>query len=134
MAFNIFKSQPKKETKSARPGKTKAEVSAPVEVESRAPSVIIPTSGHALRNIHVSEKASRLTAINQYTFRISTKANKQEIKKQVEKMFNVKVSKIRVITMPSKSRNVGRYEGTKSGYRKAVVTLMEGYSINEAKA
>ena len=49
-------------------------------------------------------------------------------------MFSVKVAKIRVVNVPSKKRTVGRYVGLKSGYRKAIVTLAEGYTINEAKA
>ncbi|HVZ10949.1 MAG TPA: 50S ribosomal protein L23 [Candidatus Paceibacterota bacterium] len=131
-AFNLFKKTEGKKEQLAK----KAETKAPVAIASKpaAVSVGAPGNGRALRHIHVSEKAARLTGLRQYVFNVEPAANKQEIKKQVEKMFNVKVTGVNVVNVPSKKRLIGRYMGTKSGYRKAIVTLAEGYAIEEAKA
>ncbi|HWA64659.1 MAG TPA: 50S ribosomal protein L23 [Candidatus Paceibacterota bacterium] len=131
-AFNLFK---KSEGKKEQP-KKKVAAAAPVTVESRPAAITAgaPGNGRVLRHIHVSEKAARLTGFRQYVFEVEPAANKQEIKKQVEKMFNVKVTGVNVVNVPSKKRIIGRYMGTKSGYRKAIVTLAEGYAIEEAKA
>lgn len=134
-ALNLFKkSQDKAPSKSTKP-KTKAPAKAEVSVSEKVPAVTFTgAASNILKQIHVSEKASRLATMNKYTFRVAKSANKKEIKKHVEQMFNVKVESVSVINIPSKKRNIGRYVGIKSGYRKAIVSLMEGYTINEAKA
>ncbi len=86
-----------------------------------------------LKNFYVSEKASTLLGLNQYVFKVHDGATKNEIKKQVENLFNVKVKHVRIINLPSKRRDIGRYPGVKSGFRKAIVALKEGYSIEQAR-
>lgn len=88
----------------------------------------------ALKEFYVSEKASMLNKMNQYVFKVFNDTNKSEIKKQVEKAFDVKVKNIKVSNMPRKRRDIGKHPGFKSGFKKAVVILEEGYSIEQAKA
>jgi len=86
-----------------------------------------------LRGFYVSEKSSIGNSANQYTFKVFNRANKSEIKKEVSKLFNVKVKSVKIINMPEKRRDFGRHPGVKSGFKKAVVVLKEGYTIGQAK-
>ena len=63
-------------------------------------------------------------------FIVDKKATKPEIKKAVEKIFNVKVKKVRVINMKGKPKRFGRFEGRRSSYKKAYVILEKGQKIN----
>ncbi len=87
-----------------------------------------------LKSFYVSEKASFLNNMNQYVFKVFDNVNKAEVKTQVEKIFNVKVKDVKVLNMPKKRRDIGRHPGFKSGFKKAIVVLEEGYSIEQAKA
>lgn len=79
----------------------------------------------------LTEKSLALQAEeNKYTFDVDLNANKTEIKIAVEKMFNVKVTRVNVINVKAKAKRMGRYEGKTNRRRKAIVTLAEGDSIN----
>ena len=86
-----------------------------------------------LKGFYVSEKATALNQFGQYVFKVFSDATKNEIRKQVEKNFNVKVKGVKIINLPRKSRTVGRHSGFKKGLKKAVVVLEKGYSIEQAK-
>lgn len=60
------------------------------------------------------------------TFRVATKAGKEDIKKAVEEIFNVKVSKVRTVQYDGKIKKRGRYEGRRPSWKKAYVTLKKG--------
>jgi len=92
------------------------------------------SDGSLLKGFYVSEKASLLNSFNQYVFKVDTHANKAEVKKQVEKVFSVKVRDVKILIMPEKRRDMGRHPGVKPGFKKAVVRLQEGHSIDQAKA
>ena len=87
-----------------------------------------------LKEFYVSEKATMLNAMNQYVFKVFNNANKAEIKKQVEKVFDVKVKDVKISNMPKKRRDLGRHPGFRAGFKKAIIVLKEGYSIEQAKA
>jgi large subunit ribosomal protein L23 len=78
----------------------------------------------------ISDKATRLLEGNKYTFMVDRKANKFTIKKVMEFIFDVNVIKINTLTQPNKKRTVGRFSGYKSRYKKAIITLKDGDSIN----
>ena len=77
----------------------------------------------------ITEKANRLRENNVYQFIVMTKANKQQIKRAVEKLFGVEVTDVKTHNMPPKPRRLGRSEGYKSGFKKASVTLKQGQTI-----
>jgi len=77
----------------------------------------------------ITEKASGLVSQNQYQFKVLKNANKTLIKEAIEEIYGVKVEKVRTIKVPEKPRRLGRFFGKKPGYKKAIVTLKEGYSI-----
>lgn len=89
---------------------------------------------NVLKSFYISEKASDLAEISQYVFKVHDGATKNEIKKRVENLFSVKVKHVRIINLPKKRRDTGKHPGFKAGFRKAVVALRDGYSIEQAKA
>jgi large subunit ribosomal protein L23 len=68
--------------------------------------------------------------LNQISFAVDPRANKIEIKEAVKKLINVHVLKVHTINMLGKRKRLGRSEGKKSDWKKAVVTLKEGERID----
>lgn len=78
----------------------------------------------------ITEKTSDLMGQdNKYTFVVNKDSNKTEVAYAVEKLFNVKVLKVNIMNVRPKRRRVGRFEGTKPGYKKAIVKLAPGHTI-----
>ena len=82
-----------------------------------------------LRRPVVTEKNTDLMAQNKYVFEVAKKANKDQVKKAVEKAFKVTVVSVNMITVPSKPKGFGRLKGHKPSWKKAVVTLRPGDSV-----
>ncbi|MSU60487.1 MAG: 50S ribosomal protein L23 [Candidatus Staskawiczbacteria bacterium] len=82
-----------------------------------------------IKEPHISEKATYLGDENKYAFKVYGNANKVEIKKSVEGIYGVNVLAVNVITIPNKKRRMGKTEGFKKGYKKALVTIKEGQKI-----
>lgn len=78
----------------------------------------------------ITEKATRLLENNQYSFIVSPESNKIAIKTAIEYLFDVKVVKVNTCHLPKKKRRVGKYIGWNSHYKKAIITLEEGDTIN----
>ena len=77
----------------------------------------------------VTEKTMTLRNENVYTFKVAKDASKDEIKNAVENAFNVKVASVNTLNTKSKKRRVGKYQGRTKTYKKAMVTLKDGSSI-----
>ena len=86
-------------------------------------SIISPT---------ITEKATVLSEYNKVVFKVDNKANKKFIKKSIEKTFKVNVIKINTINMKGKTKLVKNKKTYKPGYKKAVITLKKGQSIDLA--
>ncbi len=67
---------------------------------------------------------------NQVVLKVNPKANKIQIKKSVEELFNVKVDKVRTANMHGKKKRVGKHLGQRSNWKKAFITLKEGNKID----
>lgn len=78
----------------------------------------------------VTEKSARLAQENMYEFKVDPKATKNQIKQAVEKIFKVKVEGISTISVKPKKKRVGRYSGLSNKYKKAIVKLAEGQTID----
>ncbi len=78
----------------------------------------------------ITEKSGTATQNNVYTFKVDARANKVEIKKAIEKIFDVKVKEIRTLNVKPKKRRVGRYSGLTNRVKKAFVTLEDGQTID----
>lgn len=81
---------------------------------------------------HITEKGTIISGYNQYIFRIADGANKIEVKRAIANLYKVEVAKVHILYAQSKSRRVGKTEGRKSGFKKAIVTLKEGSKIDLA--
>ena len=79
---------------------------------------------------NVTEKATSLSEYNKIVFKVHKGANKNSIKKSIEKIFKVKVVKINTINLKGKSKMVRNKKVYKPSYKKAIVTLKKGQSID----
>jgi len=79
---------------------------------------------------NVTEKSTSLSDFNKVVFKVSKSANKKTIKKSIEKIFKVNVIKINTINMREKIKMIRNKKAYKSGYKKAIVTLKKGQSID----
>ncbi len=93
-----------------------------------------------LRQGIVTEKTVRLQEKhNQYTFRVALEANKIEVRRAVEQLFNVKVVSVNIMRMPGKVKMMRRRGSAPQKkeareWKKAIVTLREGQTIDALKA
>ena len=78
----------------------------------------------------ITEKSAMMANENKYAFKVDPRANKTEIKQAIESIFNVKVVSINTLNSHPKKRRVGKYTGYTDKYKKAIVKLAEGNSIN----
>ena len=78
----------------------------------------------------ITEKGNLLKmAANQYLFQVAGEANKIQIKNAVEEIWEVHVTNVRTIHMRGKKKRMGRFEGRRPDWKKAVVTLKQGETI-----
>ena len=84
-------------------------------------SIISPT---------ITEKATALSEYNKVVFKVNKKAKKNFIKKSIEKIFKVNVVKINTINLRAKTKLIRGKKSYKPGYKKAIVTLKKGQSID----
>nr|ASV47599.1 50S ribosomal protein L23 [Chroomonas mesostigmatica CCMP1168] len=78
----------------------------------------------------ITDKATRLLESNQYSFATDSKAAKTDIKLAIEYLFQVKVTSVNTYNTPKKTRRIGKFVGNKANYKRAIVTLASGDSIN----
>ena len=83
-----------------------------------------------VRRARLTEKGTKIReGQNGYLFEVARDANKIEIKKAIEEIFSVKVSTIRTLRVHGKPKRVGRYAGHRPDWKKAIVTLKKGQTI-----
>ena len=78
---------------------------------------------------HISEKATILSENNRYVFKVYPNTNKIDIKKAVEGVYGVDVLSVNIIKIPKKKRRLGKVQGFKAGYTKAIVKVQDGQKI-----
>lgn len=77
----------------------------------------------------VTEKAANLSATGKYVFTVAIKANKIEVAKAISDTYGVEVEAVNIIRMKGKSVSRGKIKGSRSDFKKAIVTLKKGQSI-----
>jgi large subunit ribosomal protein L23 len=92
-----------------------------------------------LRRGILTEKSVQLQGQNKYTFKVALNANKIEIRRAVETLFNVKVASVNTMRMPGKAKMIRRRGAPPRPlpareWKKAIVTLREGQTIDALKA
>ena len=84
-----------------------------------------------IRRPLITERATQLQEANgKYSFEVDRRANKIDVKRAVEAMFDVQVIKINTTSVRGKVKRLGRYVGRRSNWKKAIVTLASGQSID----
>jgi large subunit ribosomal protein L23 len=78
----------------------------------------------------VTEKSSRMLADNQYVFKVHTLSDKLLVKQAVESEYGVQVLAVNILNVKGKERRTGRALGRRKDWKKAYVTLKDGFSIN----
>ena len=78
----------------------------------------------------VTEKSTNLSAQNKIAFKVHYKANKLNLKRNIEKIFNVNVIKINIINKQSRKKIVRGKKVKVTGYKKAIITLKKGQNID----
>ena len=84
----------------------------------------------SIRNPIITEKATILSEQNKSVFKVHKNANKKTIKKNIEKLFKVNVTKINIINQKSKMKIKQGRKTFKTGYKKAIITLKKGQNID----
>ena len=77
----------------------------------------------------ITEKGTIQRELNKYVFDVLPTATKPDIRAAVESLFDVTVVKVNTLKLPRKKRRVGRFEGYKTQYKRAIVTLKDGDTI-----
>lgn len=143
MAFiDIFKKKKKKERPSVASGEVKVSPQRKVKEKKEKKKIEekpaeakvakekkIDLAWKILKIPHVTEKATRLSEENQYVFKVWPEANKIQTKKAIEDIYGVDVVSVKVINVPRKKRKLGRTEGFRKGYKKAIIKIKEGQKI-----
>ena len=84
------------------------------------------TSHDIIRRPVITEKTMTAMAENKYTFIVQINANKSQIKRAVEEVFDVKVANVQTIRTMGKTKRMGVHVGKRADYKKAIITLAEG--------
>ena len=74
----------------------------------------------------ITESSAAAMEYDKYTFDVDVRANKTQVKKAIEEIFDVKVAKVNIMNVKPKKKRMGRYVGYTTRRRKAIVTLSEG--------
>ena len=82
-----------------------------------------------LRSLFTEKSTRQQDASNQYVFAVDPRANKRQIAEAIEQLFEVKVLQVRTQNRMGKIHAMGRYSGRRADWKKAIVTLAEGNSI-----
>ena len=77
----------------------------------------------------VTEKSTRLLEMNKYCFMVDRRASKMQIKQAIEELFKVKVKDVNTMRVLGKIKRMGKHEGRRPSWKKAVVTLEPGNRI-----
>lgn len=137
MAILDFLKNKKNAEKAKKTEKKTAKVSAEKKVEKKEvqpkPTVSKPKNSkfsyEAIKQPHISEKATDLSESDQYIFEVLPGYNKSEIKKSVEGIYGVDVLSVNIVKIPAKKRRLGKTEGFRKAQKKAIVRIKNGQKI-----
>lgn len=83
-----------------------------------------------IKSLVYTEKSNKQLAEGKYHFQVCASCNKSEIASLIKRAFSVEVKSVNVLNTPGKTKRFKGTQGTKSAYKKAIITLKEGQSIN----
>ena len=120
-----------KDTKTTKESKSMSELYAGGE-KSTATKTEVKLHGRAyavLVKPMITEKATVLGSLNKYVFMVSVDANKIDVAKAIDEVYGVKPVNVNMIRSEGKTKRYGRFSGKRKDFKKAVVTLPKGKSI-----
>ncbi len=121
----IFKKNKEKVEKKEEPKKEK-----PKETKKKV-SVKKPLMAwEVLKNPYISEKATDLEKTGKYVFKVSDNANKPRVKQAVKEIYGIDVLDVRIVKIPRKRKRLGRHQGWKKGFKKAIVKTKKGQKLD----
>ena len=92
---------------------------------------VVKNLREVIRRPLITERATQLQEANgKYSFEVDRRANKIDVKRAVETMFDVQVIKVNTTSVRGKVKRLGRFVGRRSNWKKAIVTLVAGQSID----
>lgn len=139
--LDFLKRKENKSKKTEKPAKVSAVKKEKIEKKIEAKPSATPAKSAApkaksekfsyevIKNPHISEKATYLAEQNQYIFEILPNYNKKEVKQAIEGIYGVDVLSVNMVKIPAKKRRLGRTEGFRKAYKKAIVKIKEGQKI-----
>ncbi len=83
-----------------------------------------------LKNPYISEKATELAKENKYIFKIFDNANKTRVKESIKEVYGADVVSVNIVKVPRKKKRLGRHQGWKKGFKKAIVEIKKGQKID----
>jgi large subunit ribosomal protein L23 len=132
MAINIFKKDEKDAAEKKTEGVADSKKTKKTDVAASKGAAKIGINAAAakvLRGAHITEKAAKLAESNKYVFKVALGANKTEIAKAIESSYKVTVTGVNIVNIPPKNRRRGKGIMVKPGYRKAIVSIKAGQTI-----
>jgi large subunit ribosomal protein L23 len=125
--FDIFKKRKERERfdKKQKEKEDKTEIKKPEALTKKA-SVF---AGKIIIKPHVAEKSTLLKEKGVYLFKVSSQANKIMVKRAIRETYGIVPRKINIVNIPSKKIFIRRRQGTKPGFKKAIVFLKKGDKI-----
>jgi len=129
--FGTKKAPVKKSSKPSKDENVLDMVKEPAK-ETSAPVVLKENTGFAhqvLKHHHLSEKTNSFAASGRYVFKVATTANKIEVRKAIEKVYDVHVVSVNMMNVVGKKRRQGKSIGRTQDWKKAIVTLKTGETI-----
>jgi len=119
---------PEKAEEKVKENREKSSPDQKVRTKTRR-EVKVGEAWRVLKTPHVTEKAAALFEKNQYVFKVWPRTNKTEIGKAIEDIYGVDVLSVRIIKVPRKQRRLGKVQGWRKGYKKAIIKIKEGQKI-----
>ena len=120
--------KPEKISAGKKPDEVRKEVKPAVQSSVKSKKSL-GFSYDAIKQPHISEKATYLSEKDQYIFEVLPNHNKKEVRKSVEGIYGVDVLSVNMIKIPAKKRRLGKTEGFRKAYKKAVVKIKNGQKI-----
>lgn len=123
-AAPVVKPKPKAEPKPVAKGASVQKLD-----RSRAHKAL-PEAYHLVSRPLVTEKSSQLAKLNKYVFEVPLSANRQEVAKAIHSIYNVTVTQVNIVRFSGKAVRYGHSSGVTKDWKKAIVTLAAGQTIN----
>jgi large subunit ribosomal protein L23 len=118
------------ETTEEKKEKAMKKSSAPKKLSAKESSL----AARFLLHPRVTEKSYTLNMLNQYVFVVNKTATKKIVKQAVEEAYGVNVKDVRIIRLPAKKRVTGKFVGSKSAIKKAIVSIAKGQTLEILKS